>query len=246
MPDQPATSFDEFDESSEILQIDSILRDPSFQVRRRLDQGTVERYANTYRAGVDMPPVQVGRIKGTLVLLDGWHRLAALDQIGRNYVQACVRDMGEREAAWIAASANLAHGLPLKSSEIRAVFRQYILARKHINKDGSLRSYREIAADLGGMRSYSTIRNWMRDDFPRIFEKYGGDESRAADGGLRDEDRIQVIRHTARSSVNQALAAYSALENPEDRAEVAQLFRAALERIEAGDSSEPVDYESDF
>src|SRR3989442_6993160 len=37
--------------------------------------------------------------------------------------------------------------------------------------DGDLRSYREIASDLNGVRSYWTLREWMRKDFPKLLDR---------------------------------------------------------------------------
>ena len=195
------------------LHTGSILRDPSFQVRRKLDKGIIERYAKVYESGNRMPPVEVVRVNDSYVLLEGWHRLAALEKLGRTRVRAIVHDVSKREAYWIAARANLTHGLPLKRSEMREVFRKYIKARKHRNKDGSLRSYREIASDLGGSRSYTTIRNWMAKDFPKIFKEYADDDGPVPEGGLRDEDTGPGPKELAIASINQAIAAFGALES---------------------------------
>lgn len=64
----------------------------------------------------------------------------------------------------MAASANLTHGPPLKSSEVRAAFRVYIQTKQHRKGKGRLKSFREMAQELG--RSHNTIRNWMTEDFP--------------------------------------------------------------------------------
>ena len=65
------------------------------------------------------------------------------------------------------------HGLPL-AKEYRRKFQAFVRARKHHRVDGSLKSYPEIALEIGGARGYTTIRNWMRQDFPSVFRAMGG------------------------------------------------------------------------
>jgi hypothetical protein len=60
------------------------------------------------------------------------------------------------------------NGLPLRRNEIRAVFRAYVRAGQHRKRGKRVKSSREIAADLNGLRSHATILNWMGQDFPRI------------------------------------------------------------------------------
>ena len=79
-----------------------------------------------------------------------------------------------REAEWLAANGNTEHPSPLKAKEYRRIFQAFVGARKHHRADGSLKSYREIAAEIAGARGYTTIRNWMRQDFPSVFRATGG------------------------------------------------------------------------
>lgn len=224
------------------VHIGSILRDPRFQVRKKLDRGTIERYAKVYASGNPMPPVEVAKLKDSLLLLEGWHRLAALERNGCKEVDVIVHEVTERDAYWMAAQANLTHGLPLKSGEIREVFRKYIKARKHRNKDGSLQSYREIAQDLGGLRAYTTIRNWMERDFPRIFEEYTNEDEPKPEGGLRDVEPEGSFKDTAKDSLNNTLAAFHALECPKERGEVIDLLEEALHSMKEGGEWEPVEF----
>lgn len=122
-----------------------------------------------------MPPVKVAQINGAFILTDGWHRVAALESLGRGQVEALVEPVkSEREVHWLAAKANTEHGLPLKSKEYRKVFRAFVSARKHRRADGSYKSYRDIAVEIGGARAHTTIRNWMEKDFPSVFRAMGG------------------------------------------------------------------------
>jgi hypothetical protein len=144
-----------------------------------------------------MPPIKVALIEDARVVVDGWHRLAALEKIGRYEVEGEIVKATAREALWLAAQANLEHGLPLKSPEIRAAFRAYIRAQQHRGPRGNLKSYRQIAQELGGVRRYTTIRNWMKKDFRKIFDAMGGADplgaTRRSHSGLR-HDREEGTR----------------------------------------------------
>lgn len=157
---------------------------PEVQVRQRLDPITITRYANAIRSGQELPPIQVALVQGVLILVDGFHRVAAHESLGATEVQAEVTEASFEDALWMAAKANLQHGLPLKPSEVRQVFRVFIRTKQHHKGRGKLKSYREIGAELG--RPHTTIRGWMSKDFPRIFAKYSGNEEFKGEGGLMD------------------------------------------------------------
>ena len=73
------------------------------------------------------------------------------------------------------------HGLPLARRDVRRAFRAFVKAGCHIAGDDVLgpvyKSYREIAAELGGTRRHTTIYNWMREDFPRLARAMGSDKA---------------------------------------------------------------------
>ena len=162
------------------------------QIRKALIAGTVTRYADTMRAadsaGVEdsFPPIQVRMIpradgRGTVPeLIVGFHRVAAARRAGRTWLMAEVVEATDEEARWISAQSNLTHGEPLKAMEHREVFRAYVRAGRcfHRSKQGKAtrpKSSREIAADLHGLRSHTTIVKWMRQDFRAIWKQMGGE-----------------------------------------------------------------------
>lgn len=51
--------------------------------------------------------------------------------------------------------------MQLSSGAYRQVFRAYIGARQHVGPKGKLKSNREIAQEIGGTKSYTTVRNWV-------------------------------------------------------------------------------------
>ena len=75
------------------LLVSKIHRDPRLQMRHRLDRKIVSKYATVYETnGAAMPPVEVVQTKQRLLLVDGYHRLAALESIGATRVEALVSE----------------------------------------------------------------------------------------------------------------------------------------------------------
>jgi transposase len=151
------------------ISIHDILRDDSLQVRQRVDPRTVHKYAEAMRADAEFPAVTLAHIDGSLYLVDGWHRINAALVNNQHLIWADVFEMTFDEARWYAAKANTEHGLPLKTKELREVFRAFIETNQHMQGQ-RLMPYREIAKWIG--KGYSTVRNWIRADYPRLFEKY--------------------------------------------------------------------------
>jgi hypothetical protein len=221
------------------VRIADLLRGERYQIRAKLDPGTVARYANGYAAGAGLPPVTVAQVGKALVLVDGWHRVAALERLGRGEVGAVVIPATDREARWLAAHANLTHGLPLKNKEIREVFRAYIRARQHLDGRGGTKSYRVIAQDLGGVKAYTTIRNWMQKDFREIAKRMEGDERFTGDGGPGGPGPSAVFTATAGQHLDNALAAFRGIEDPVERGQIIEQMERALEEMKEGGYSRP-------
>ena len=149
------------------VSIRDIVRDPRYQVRGRVATGVIAKYANVLANGGTMPPIRLARVAAALIVVDGWHRLAAHERQGIRSIEAEVAAATASEAQWMAAEANFTHGLPLRKAEIRTAFRAMIAARRHIAGPRQLHSYRELAGLLGGMVRHTTVANWMRRDSPR-------------------------------------------------------------------------------
>ncbi len=109
--------------------IASIHQDPQYQMRERVNRETVSEYAELIRSNKgEWPfadPVRLVRVKGkkgaepTLVLVDGWHRIEAMQQAGEDHVVAVIID-GTAEAAFKEAlGANSRHGLPRSNGDKR-------------------------------------------------------------------------------------------------------------------------------
>jgi len=165
----------------------NIVRNQDFQIRNRTDPKTVQRYADAMKAGAVFPPVTLAAFDGMKVLVDGWHRVAAVEALGLREIEAKIVPSTRKEAIWLAGQANLTHGLQLKQSEYRHVFRAFVKADKHRRENGSLLSYRDIAKEIG--KPHTTIRYWTMKDFPKLFREMSGQEGHEQAGGLHEEER---------------------------------------------------------
>lgn len=153
--------------------IDRIVRSPDLQPRKGLDLPTVKRYAAQMDEGHQFPPLTIYQVGTVLYLVDGWHRLAAAELLDHGFVPARVLMGTFEEAQWAAAKANLDHGLPLKKSELRNVFRMFIGARRYRQGKGFM-SYAQIAKECRIPKT--TAMRWMRQDFPKIAARMSGDD----------------------------------------------------------------------
>ena len=97
-------------------QLDDLVLDPNLNLRDRLDDFTVERYADAWER---MPPITVFEVEGRLLLADGFHRHAAAVMLGRKTIRAEVRVGTFTDALDFVSSVNLFHGLPLTRAERR-------------------------------------------------------------------------------------------------------------------------------
>ncbi|WP_374437301.1 ParB/RepB/Spo0J family partition protein [Tabrizicola sp.] len=210
-------------------------RDPRFQIRTRMEPATVDRYANALRADVELPPVRVAMVGGVPVLVDGWHRVAAHQITGASHVLAFVTEATAQEARWLAAEANLTHGLPLKKGELRSAFRAFITARRHrvparAGQGPGRLSYRDIAKALGGHVTHQTASNWMHKDFPDIAKEYGGEATPMAEAPA-PEDPEEGFARTAQEAIAQALSAARGVRDPGRRGALVAAAEAALREL---------------
>lgn len=98
------------------LPLDDLVLDPNLNLRDRLDDFCVERYAESWDR---LPPITVFDVDGRWLLADGFHRHAAAIMLGKRTLPAEVRLGSFVDALDFVASVNLFHGLPLTRAERR-------------------------------------------------------------------------------------------------------------------------------
>jgi ParB-like chromosome segregation protein Spo0J len=122
--------------------VDDLVLDPTLNLRDKLDEFTVERYAEAWNR---MPPVTVFEVEGRWLLADGFHRFAAAVKLGREMIQAEVRVGTFSDALDFVAGVNLFHGLPLT----RAERRRAVEVKLRLHHDWS---DRRLSEELGASR----------------------------------------------------------------------------------------------
>jgi len=140
------------------IPLDSFNRSEKFQIRLALSEEAVRRYLKMYELGTQppLPPIDVGDVNGVLVLVDGFHRVRALELLGRHTVSATIRPIVSlEEAQYQGAAVNDRKGVPLNFKERQRLFKAWIRAghhylpgRPHDRRWLNMKSYREIAAEF--------------------------------------------------------------------------------------------------
>jgi len=214
-----------------IVDIKDIVKSPAYQVRPGLHEPTVRRYRELYRSGTAMEPIVVARVAphGRLVLIDGWHRMAAQERIGGTSVTAVVRDVASvNEAKWMAADANAKHGRPLCNKGYRKRFRIYVQTG-HNKSDGGFKSYRQIASEVG--KPAMTIIRWMALDFPKVARQMK-DESYAPFPTEEEEDPEEAAQYACEASALKHIQeALSVAQGAGRREAIARAFQEAAEVV---------------
>jgi hypothetical protein len=125
-----------------------------------------------------------------------------------------------------------------------------VRAGKYLTKDETwldeeLKSYRKIAAEIGGLKSYSTIRHWMKADFPKIARQYSGEETRKGKGGLPD-DMKNTFEITAVKSLDEVLAYFRCNNNEASRSKIIEHTEEVLKEMKKDKPVESVLSNDDF
>ncbi len=186
--------------------ITAFKRDPKLQARMGgMDDLLVNRYTTAIKAGASFPPITLARVDDEVLLVSGWHRTAASERAGLATIQAEIVDCKSNDLEWLASSSNLDHGKPASKADKVFAFNSFIKARRHIQQGprGRYLTYAEMAKDLHGIASPTTIWNWMKKHHPKIAVKIGK-------GGI-DNSRPDTSRDEEAGSYRAAMAAVSAI-----------------------------------
>lgn len=110
--------------------LDELRVDGGTQPRARMDQGTVEEYAEFLRGNPnkDLPPgSSVLDPEGRHWLYDGFHRREAYGLAGRKDMPVVVVDGSQRQAVFLSLAANAAHGLKRTNDDKRRAVETMLL-----------------------------------------------------------------------------------------------------------------------
>ena len=93
------------------------------QVRERICQATVDEYALAMQEGAIFPPIELVEDGVLYFIADGYHRYEAAKKIGKEAIEANVRQGSVRDAILIGLSANHNHGLRLTINDRKKMVR---------------------------------------------------------------------------------------------------------------------------
>lgn len=121
----------------ETIPIAQLVLDHSFQVRTKLNGQAIAKYKEAYLLKGQLPPIRAAEIDGMMILVDGWHRVTALQQLGWLQVDVQIEPMSSKaDAKWAASIANVTHGVPLSKEDEMNVFKNYIMVNGSHNDQG--------------------------------------------------------------------------------------------------------------
>lgn len=96
--------------------LSKVVKDPNIFPRGKVDQDAVIRYRDAYELNETLPPIILE--KNTYRLLDGWHRVAALEEIGAEKVSVEFHEVPLGVAPLLyAAGLSSRHGVILSNRE---------------------------------------------------------------------------------------------------------------------------------
>ena len=166
---------------------DDLVLDPNLNLRDRLDDFTVERYADSWER---LPPITVYEVEGRLLIADGFHRHAAAVMLGKRTIPAEIRVGTFTEALDFVASVNLFHGLPLT----RAERRRAVEVKLKLHHDWS---DRRMAEELAVSRELvAKIRRQLIEShqIPNLPGRVGADGKLYTSAGLPKDENERLPR----------------------------------------------------
>lgn len=173
--------------------VDDLVLDPNLNLRDRLDDFAVERYAEAWER---MPPVTVFEVDGRWLLVDGFHRHAAAMRLARRMIPAEVREGSMADAMDFASCANGCHGLPWT----RAERRRAVEVKLRLHPDWS---DRRLAEELGAGRDLvGRVRKNLVEagQLPATAGRVGADGKVYPSAGLPRDPSEHLPRDRASSS----------------------------------------------
>jgi hypothetical protein len=244
------------------VEIAHLVQHKAFQPREQLDLMEAKRYATRMLAGEVPPPITVARLTGssgkvapkakqweaealpdgTLVVIDGFHRVHAAEEAGQWTLPARVIECTARNAVWLAVQANMNHGVTLKRRDIPRIIDAYIRDRQYLTGDTKrpYRSYREMAHDLQQRISHETLRKHIQRRYPWLYRKLaekGAEQHGPLQPAPATDPMDTLVQDFAKSAGQLALAA--AAMSPHQRGEALAHLKSALVTLEGLPSTAP-------
>ena len=104
---------------TELIPLSKLIADPACQPPDRISAETADEYLQAMLAGATFPPVSATFDGDAYWLWDGFHRLQAIQRMGRAVIEVDWQPGGRLDAIEAACGANAAHGLRRTNKEKR-------------------------------------------------------------------------------------------------------------------------------
>ena len=218
----------------ETVLVSNIIVEPSFQSTNRDDRRVVKEYAGKIDAGVDITLIDLAEVNGSLVLIDGFHRLEAYKALGWDEVEARVTPITEHGARMAAIKANTTNSLHLNDKQKwEKVERAYKMGW-YKDENDMARKFEDMAADINYIRTAKQISAWMFKYHKKTYNwiMKGRKKQRkfkGGGGGMR-EPKGQP-QETAIELGNRALLAFYSDKSPSSREETAEHYQELAEKM---------------
>jgi hypothetical protein len=226
------------------VKIEDIIEEASFQSTNRFEMSTAKEYATKYKAGEDMPPVELALVKGKLVLIDGAHRKAAQKLNGEYQIKAIVTPMTLAEAAIAALKANTTNGKQLTLNQRREKVQRLYELKLYKDEYGNPRSFQAMAKLINNVYSDDSIANWIKKYHPRTYSwidtnlphrkrkrEYTGPLGLGGGGA----HKVNIQLKGAKEHLNNAELAFFSVQNESERTGIIREAEEMLKRMEEHD-----------
>lgn len=101
---------DRFSFTKRLLIISDLVLDQNLQQRSKLNNAVINEYAEAYKAGESLPPIEVYHVEHEYYVVDGFHRVKAAKNAGFESIQCRVYQGSYRQAYIRSLSVNSKHG----------------------------------------------------------------------------------------------------------------------------------------
>lgn len=117
------------------VEIEKVKFDEEIYPRIRYDWQTAWEYYRSMEAGEQFPPILLGKFKGELYLIDGFHRLKAYEKLGKTKIPAIIKGYKDKMSMFVdAVKCNIKHGRRLTVQERVAIAKRLLDNGLHLNE----------------------------------------------------------------------------------------------------------------
>lgn len=160
------------------LQIVTITRDSTMQPREQINQNAVHEYAEAFRGGAKPDPIGVVTDGDTYWVWDGFHRIAAFEELGRALIDCNVTEGTRLDAIRLSLGANAHHGQRRTNEDKRRAVLRALSVPEWAEK-----SAREIAEWCGVSQPFvSSVKDHATDNGYQFSDTVTGKDGKKRKG----------------------------------------------------------------